>query len=131
MSARNAFAIVGGGKMGEAILSGWLASAAAPADVIASADITVVEPTAERRAYLSDTHGVACVLDVSGVQAADVVVLAVKPQVMFDVLEPLSQLPAFEGGAEGPLFVSIAAGLTTDRIAAALPQGACCCRPAR
>ena len=124
MSARNAFAIVGGGKMGEAILSGWLASAAAPADVIAPADITVVEPTAERRAYLSDTHSVACVPDVSGVQAADVVVLAVKPQVMFDVLEPLSQLPAFQGGAEGPLFVSIAAGLTTDRIAAALPQGA-------
>lgn len=135
MSARKTFAVVGGGKMGQAILSGWLASNAAPADAIAPADIVVVEPNDERSAYLVETHGVTCVADVaavsaaiaagvSGAQAADVVVLAVKPQVMMDVLEPLSQLPAFQGGLSGPLFVSIAAGLTTERLEAALPEGA-------
>ena len=116
--------------MGEAILSGWLASEVAPAAAIAADDVVVVEPGEERRAYLHETHGVACVADVAdvagvaGVQAADVVVLAVKPQVMMGVLDSIAQQPVFQGGAEGPLFVSIAAGLPTDRLAEGLPQGA-------
>ena len=124
---RKTFAIIGGGKMGEAILSGWLASEVAPAAAIAADDVVVVEPGEERRAYLGETHGVTCVADVAGVagaQAADVVVLAVKPQVMMGVLDSIAQQPAFQGGAEGPLFVSIAAGLPTDRLAEGLPQGA-------
>ena len=124
MGAHKSFAIVGGGKMGEAILSGWLASDAAPADAIAPADVVVVEPGAERRAYLAQAHGVACVADVADVAAADVVVLAVKPQVMMGVLSSIASLPAFQGGPRGPLFVSIAAGLPTERLAAGLPQGA-------
>ena len=119
------FVIIGGGKMGEAILSGWLASTVTPADVIGISDITVVEPGAERRSHLCKTHGVSCVADAAEVnRSADVVVLAVKPQVMMSVLDSLAQLPIFQGGADGPLFVSIAAGLTTERIAANLPQGA-------
>ena len=124
---RKTFAIIGGGKMGEAILSGWLASEVAPAAAIAADDVVVVEPGEERRAYLRETHGVTCVADVAdvaGAQAADVVVLAVKPQVMMGVLDSIAQQPAFQGGAEGPLFVSIAAGLPTDRLAEGLPQGA-------
>ena len=38
------FAIIGGGKMGEAILKGWLASDAAPAADISPADVIVVDP---------------------------------------------------------------------------------------
>lgn len=113
--------------MGEAILSGWLASEVAPAAAIAADDVVVVEPGEERRAYLHETHGVTCVADVAdvaGVQAADVVVLAVKPQVMMGVLDSIAQQPVFQGGAEDPLFVSIAAGLPTDRLAEGLPQGA-------
>lgn len=117
------FAIIGGGKMGEAILSGWLASASAPADSIQARDIVAVEPTDERRAFLQGEYGIACVADVAEVQQADVVVLSVKPQVMMGVLESVRQQPAFQGGPDGPLFVSIAAGLTTERIAEALPQG--------
>ena len=127
MSAK--FVIVGGGKMGEAILSGWLASDAAPADSIEAADIVAVDPTPERRAYLEGTYGIACVADVADLPAdckPDVVVLAVKPQVMMGVLESIAHTPAFQESDDGagPLFVSIAAGLTTERIAAALPQGA-------
>ncbi len=127
MTARpqRTFAIIGGGKMGTAILSGWLASSVAPADVISPSSIVVVEPTAEQRARLADEHGVACVAAATEVaHPVDVVVLAVKPQVMMGVLESIAQLPAFQGGGEGPLFISIAAGLTTERIAAALPGGA-------
>ena len=124
MGMGKTFTVIGGGKMGEAILAGWLASDAAPAATIGAADIVVVEPNEDRRAYLSRAHGVACVADVAAAAAADVVVLSVKPQVMMGVLESMAQLPAFGGGASGPLFVSIAAGLTTKRIGDALPQGA-------
>lgn len=123
--ADRAFAIVGGGKMGEAILSGWLASDAVPADTIKPGDVTVVEPGDERRSFLQSTYGVTCVADASKIgHRCDVVVLSVKPQVMMGVLQSVAQNPVFQGGAEGPLFVSIAAGLTTERIASALPQGA-------
>lgn len=124
MSASRTFVIVGGGKMGEAILSGWLSSNDEPADAIGASDVTVVEPGEERRVFLHETYQVACVGDVTSVEAADVVVLAVKPQVMMGVLESIAAAPAFQGGATGPLFASIAAGLTTERIGAALPDGA-------
>ena len=118
------FAVIGGGKMGEAILSGWISSMQEPAAAIDAASVTVAEPGEERRAYLVETHGVSCVADASAIEKADVVLLSVKPQVMFNVLETVRSNPAFEGGASGPLFISIAAGLPTDRLAAALPQGA-------
>lgn len=117
------FLVVGGGKMGEAILAGWIASDASPADAIDASCVTVVEPGEERLAYLVQTHGVTCVRDVREAPAVDVVVLAVKPQVMMNVLASLCQNPALTG-AEGPLplFVTIAAGLPTERIEAALPE---------
>ena len=110
--------------MGEAILSGWIASTNQPADGISAADITVVEPSAERRAYLTQTHGVNCIEDISQASAADVVVLSVKPQVMMGMLASLAENTAFTG-EQGPrsLFITIAAGLTTEKIQAALPEG--------
>ena len=116
--------VIGGGKMGEAIVSGWISSCEPPADGIAASNIVIAEPGAERRAFLESTHGVACVEDASLVQSANLVVLAVKPQVMMGVLETVSQASAFQGGSEGPLFVSIAAGLPTAKIESALPEGA-------
>ena len=119
------FLIVGGGKMGEAILAGWLEAADGPASEIDARVVEVVNPGVERRNHLEKAHGVSCVADVSEVESSpDVVVLAVKPQVMGEVLEAIAGLDVFAGGASGPLFVSIAAGLTTASIEAALPQGA-------
>ena len=110
--------------MGEAILSGWIASTNQPADGISAADITVVEPSAERRAYLAQIHGVNCIEDISQASAADVVVLSVKPQVMMGMLASLAENSAFTGGqGPRPLFITIAAGLTTEKIQAALPEG--------
>ena len=114
--------IVGGGKMGEAILSGWLCSDSGAASALSAANFTVVNPGAERREYLEQQYGVSCLRDVSEVDGADLVVLAVKPQVMMSVLEKARPMAAFGGGASGPLFVSIAAGLTTMRLEDALPQ---------
>lgn len=122
---KHTFIIVGGGKMGEAILAGWLSSDVEPANSIEPTDIIVVEPGDERRAYLERNHGVSCVACAANItQSADVVVLAVKPQVMGGLLKELPLLEPFQGGASGPLFVSIAAGITTERITTALPAGA-------
>ncbi len=118
------FLLVGGGKMGEAILSGLLRPAGDGECTYEAADFVVVNPGQDRRDYLSSRYGVTCVADVSQAPRASTVILAVKPQVMFDVLDAIRGLGAFQGGAAGPLFVSIAAGLTTDSLISALPPGA-------
>ena len=84
----------------------------------------VADPGDDRRAFLEARYGVSCVSDAACIEGADVVVLAVKPQVMMGVLEGISALPAYGGGACGPLFVSLAAGLTTQRLESALPENA-------
>lgn len=117
-------ALIGGGKMGEAIMGGWMSADAAPAGALSARNFVVANPGGERRAYLQERYGVACVADAREIDRADVVVLAVKPQVMMGVLESIAHLPAYEGGSGGPLFVSIAAGLSTARLQAALPPGA-------
>ena len=113
--------IVGGGKMGGALLAGWLASQEWPAASLVPENMTVVNPGAARRAFLEETYGVACVAQAGEVAEAGMVVLAVKPQVMFEAIEQINANPAFSGSH---LFVSIAAGIPTARLEAALPEGA-------
>lgn len=113
--------VIGGGKMGEAIVGGWIRANEGAARAIDAQDILVVDPGDDRRLLLAERYGVACAADISGVEAADVVVLAVKPQVMMAVLEDVSAMPALM--RDGVLFVSIAAGLTTARLEGALAPG--------
>ena len=123
----NRILIVGGGKMGEAILSEWLSIEVDPADFITQNNVIVVDPTIDRREDLEGMYAVECfsdILDLPTDITYDLVVLAVKPQVMMEVLEGIRTTPAFQGGPQGPLFVPIAAGLTTDRLIAGLPAGA-------
>lgn len=85
--------LVGCGKMGSAMLSGWLDQG------IKASDVVVVEPSAP-------ALGVAVVASESEIPAdfaPDVVVLAVKPQVMAEALPPYARF----GKA---VFLSIAAG---------------------
>lgn len=124
VSETTRIALVGGGKMGEAIMGGWIAADTAPADALRADSFVVANPGRERRGFLTQRYGVACVADACEIDGADIVILAVKPQVMMGVLESIAPLPAYAGAAEGPLFVSIAAGLTTSRLEGALPVGA-------
>lgn len=140
------FIIIGAGKMGGAILSGLIASDEPIARDITAEDFVAVNPGAERREFLSETYGVACVADVNQIGTHEllskyfpktsehddmltqekrplIVILAVKPQVIFDILHEIASLPLFQGGPEGPIFVSIAAGIMLDSISAALPRG--------
>ena len=113
-------ALIGVGKMGEAIMGGWLASHKKPASLLKAANFIVANPGLARREYLSEAYGVACVEQATDIETADIVLLAVKPQVMMGMLETIQQLPQFEGCP----FISITAGHPTDRLQVALPQGA-------
>jgi pyrroline-5-carboxylate reductase len=94
--------LVGGGKMGEALLAGWLAQGV-PSDAV-----LVVEPAAPRREVLSRTHGVATFADAAALPrgcAPGVLLLAVKPQAMDEALPAYAPFVAAD-----TLVLSIAAG---------------------
>lgn len=104
-------ALAGAGAMGGALLSGWLASGHA------AGDLFVVEPDTERAGQVAARYGVH-VVRADEAAAADVVVLAVKPHLVEDALEEMG--PHLRPGA---VVVSIAAGVTLDRIERHLPEG--------
>lgn len=119
--------IIGCGKMGEALLAGWLEETEGAAASLDASSFLVVNPSEGRRVQIAARYGVECVADASQVEGADLVVLAVKPQVMPEAVEALSRSRAWEGwsqGANGPLFISIAAGLPIEWLASHLPSGA-------
>ena len=94
--------LVGAGKMGGAMLEGWLKGGADPQKVVALDPA----PPPEMKAML-EKHGVRLNPPVSGITDAEVVVVAVKPQVMEDVLPGVSALKSSK-----PLVLSVAAGKT-------------------
>lgn len=107
-------AFVGGGNMAEALIKGIVVGG-----VLSPAQVRVSDPDAERRELLEERYGVETFKDNrEAVQGSDVCVLAVKPQIMADVTDGLS------GALEREtLVVSIAAGITTQVLAAGLAAG--------
>ena len=107
-------ATVGSGVMAEAMIAGLLrGSLVGPEQLVAS------HPRAERRQVLSATYGIATVDDNSAAVAkADIVVLAIKPQMLVRVGRELhGQL------RDGQLLISVIAGATTTALANALGHG--------
>jgi pyrroline-5-carboxylate reductase len=91
--------LVGCGKMGGALLQGWLDRGLAPADV------AVIEPNPAARHEVDDrVQAVSRLEDVPAAFRPEVVVLATKPQVMAEVLPPYAR---YAGSAT---YLSIAAG---------------------
>ncbi len=99
---------IGGGNMATAIIRGLLARGMDPQR------ITVSDPSVERRDALTALLPGAQLTGENGAVAgaADVLVLAVKPQVMAEVLPPLAETVQ----ASAPLILSIAAGIRSDDI---------------
>jgi pyrroline-5-carboxylate reductase len=94
--------LVGCGKMGGAMLAGWLARG------VAAGDVVVVEPFGTND--IAAKYGVTAVAEASAINPAfapDVVVFAVKPQGMDDVAPSYARY-----AAAGAVFLSIAAGRT-------------------
>jgi pyrroline-5-carboxylate reductase len=98
--------LVGGGRMGEALLTGLLASGWADAS-----DVGVVERLADRRSALTSQFPRVTVVDAP--EKADGVVVAVKP----DDVEPVCAAVAAAGCGR---VLSIAAGVTIARLERAL-----------
>jgi pyrroline-5-carboxylate reductase len=105
--------LVGAGKMGGALLAGWLRQGLDPASV----HIQDPAPSPEVAALMA-SHGILVRHEARLPAAPAIIVLAVKPQSMDAVLPPLAT-------AIGPdtVVLSIAAGRTLANLASHLPQG--------
>lgn len=129
-------AIVGCGKMGEAILKGWLNSCEGEAKKLSNSNFVIVQPDFDLRAKQTAEYDVPSVYSVSELAEfaskidapLDIVVLAVKPQMMSEVLAQVGALAESGTIDDGTLFITIAAGIPTstyeDALAGALPAGA-------
>jgi pyrroline-5-carboxylate reductase len=106
-------AFLGGGKMGEALISGLIRSGGRGTD-----EIMVTNRRDERARELAGKYGVAATLDnAEAVRWADVVVLMAKPQ---DIETLLSQIREFVS-SDG-LVISFAAGVRTSFVEKHLPD---------
>lgn len=102
---------LGGGNMGEALIKGLVA-----ANLVPSESIHVSDPRLERLRDLDRLYGVQLAPDNPKlVHEADVVILAVKPQIIVPVLREIA--PAL---TRRKLLISLAAGVSTAQIRAAL-----------
>ena len=106
-------AFIGGGQMAEAMIGGLLAGQVCSAETIWATD-----PIAERRDRLKGQFGVRVgSANPEAVTWADVVVLAVKPQILPAILRELGPILAH------PLVISIVAGVTIRTIAEQMGEG--------
>ena len=100
-------AFIGGGKMAEAILRGVLSG-----NLAAPKEVSVGEPIAERRAYLTTQFGVLTEADnLKTAGQADLVVLAVKPQ---DLRSVMGQLNGYLNSDQAA--ISIVAGAKMETL---------------
>ncbi len=104
---------VGAGNMGEAMVRGLTKTGLMPVGHLLMTDVR-----GDRLEDLKRLYGIVIVPDnVTLVQRSDVVILAVKPQILGDVLDEIA--PA----TPGKLLISIAAGVSTSEIRRHLPPG--------
>ena len=105
-------AVLGAGKIGEALLAGLIAAGQPVGDLV------FTERHPERARELTARHGVAAVDVPAAAQRSDVLVVAVKPQDIDPLLAELS--PVIRPGT---LVVSLCAGLPTALYERRLPEG--------
>ena len=102
------FGMIGGGVMGEAILSRLLQQ-----KIYAPAEVIVSEPMAERRAYLQGEYKVQVTANnAEAANVSGVLMLAIKPQIFSKVTAELSEKKLIER----PLVLSILAGVTLETL---------------
>ncbi len=93
---------IGGGNMAHSLIGGLIA------DGVPAGRLSTAEPDENRREALAQRFGIRChANNRDAASGADVVVFAVKPQVMATVVGDISDIVA----AASPLLISIAAGI--------------------
>jgi len=105
--ARRVIATVGSGVMAEGIIAGLLRGR-----LVEAGQLVASHPRADRREALSSAHGIRTVAsNVEAVAGADIVLLAIKPQMLARVGREIR--PSLE---PGQLVISILAGATTKAL---------------
>jgi pyrroline-5-carboxylate reductase len=100
--------IIGAGNMGEVLIRGLIQSGK-----VKETDILASDVSPDRTAYIAKTYGIRIApSNAELVEKASIVIIAVKPQNIDDLLEELAT-----SSHEGHLFISIAAGVTTEKLA--------------
>jgi len=107
--------MIGGGVMGEALLSRLV-----DRGVYAPQAVLVSEPQAERREFLAQTYGVQVTAENRAAAEADVLLLAIKPQILGVVTAALTG--AFEARSTPLLVLSILAGTPLSKLEFAFPN---------
>jgi len=125
MTAYQKLTLIGGGRMGQALVSGLIG-----AGVVAASDVHVIDPSSAAVAWWSE-HQCDCKIDddlVAAVDAAQFVIIAVKPDLVAAIAAKAT------GRWRGRLILSVAAGvslskltdwLATDRVVRAMPNTPC------
>ena len=108
--------VIGGGVMGEALLSRLVDK-----EIYSASAITVSDPLPKRQADLKQKYGVQATAD-NGliVETANVILLAVKPQIFPRVIEGLESALSADRPS-GQVIVSILAGTSLEQLEAAFP----------
>ncbi|ATO19604.1 pyrroline-5-carboxylate reductase [Acinetobacter sp. LoGeW2-3] len=110
---------IGGGNMAQALIGGLIARG------LPTTRITVSDPVEKVRSLLAEKEVNVTDDNIAAIKDADIVLFAVKPQVLANVLKPL------QGLLDGKLVISIVAGaeiatlsslLGTDRIVRVMPN---------
>ncbi|WP_406266879.1 pyrroline-5-carboxylate reductase [Nocardia sp. NBC_00881] len=109
-------AVIGGGRIGEALIAGLLESGRLAKDLV------VVETRRERSHQIADRFRVRVTDDLADAAVgADLLVIAVKPADVEAVLAPLGK--AEVGSDRDQVLLSLAAGVPTARLEGRLPAG--------
>jgi pyrroline-5-carboxylate reductase len=106
--------IIGGGVMGEAILSRLIIG-----QIYQPLEVIVSEPQPSRRSFLQQKYGIQVTAENAKVRSAAAVVLAIKPQIFGTVTQELAD--TLNRDAQ-PLIISIMAGVTLQQLETAFPQ---------
>jgi pyrroline-5-carboxylate reductase len=104
---QHSIGFIGGGNMAASLIGGLLADGLPPAQ------IHVAEPDAARRQFLATRFGLRAEEGAAVIWASDILVLAVKPQVMQAAARELATAVS----RRKPLVISIAAGIRTADLA--------------
>lgn len=116
MNLTGKLGFVGGGRMAEALIQGVLDSG-----LLEAGKILVVEPSIERRDLLQQKYGVEVFEEVAEIwQKCDVVILAVKPQILVDLINEVK-----DQVNEKHLVISIAAGIPLCTLEKGLSGSGC------
>ena len=111
-------AIIGGGSIGEALLSGLLRSGRQAKDMV------MAEKHPDRAKYLSETYSVQVTTVADAAENAAYVIVAVKPSDVELIIGDVADAAARAGdGSTEQVFVTVAAGVSTAYYEANLPAG--------